>query len=137
MGGFVLTLPVFTVMPTIMTAFLAPGAVLAAILIWWLMGQLRNADQAPTLQAVQAVGLQLVIALCLWPAAAILLGTRGPGMITTLGLAFVLPAALIWAGTPARAKAAVFGHTALLASSTGAVLWAGVDLVRTFAAVSG
>ncbi|MDQ7069478.1 MAG: hypothetical protein Q9M48_01810 [Rhodobacterales bacterium] len=89
-------LPMFTVMPTIMTAFLAPGLVIVAMIGRVASRRLFDGEmvdgrlfEARSKGAIDQKVLtntieQLVAALCIWPAAAILLAGNGPGVIIWL-----------------------------------------------------
>ncbi|WP_299848519.1 MAPEG family protein [uncultured Roseovarius sp.] len=133
------TLPVFTLIPTIMTAFLAPGIVL--LLMIGRLAQRRFFDHTIIDGAPFAPGSgaeidqrvltntteQLVLGLCIWPASAVILAGAGPGVIVVLGLNFALARLLFWGGyhlsPPLRAFgfAASFYPTVLVAGWT---LWA-------------
>ena len=110
-------LPVFTLMPTIMAAFLAPGLVLAAMIgcrAVWQVGQV-----------VRDTVEQLVLAMAVWPAAAVMLGPEGPGAIATLGAGFALARLVFWLGCHRGAAAlAYFGFFATFLPTVLVALWA-------------
>lgn len=132
-------LPVFTLIPTIMTAFLAPGIVMLLMLGRlaqrrffddgiidgepFVIGSAADVDQ----RVLTNTSEQLVLALCIWPAAAVILAGAGPGVIVVLGVNFALMRLLFWGGyhlsPPLRAFgfAASFYPTVLVAGWT---LWA-------------
>jgi len=138
------TLPVFTLMPTIMTAFMAPGLVAAAMVLRVAMR--RFGDEAMlaggALQGAAAVDQrvlqntleQLVIALCVWPAAAIMLGNAGPGVIAVLGLGFALMRLVFWLGYHHAPLLRVFGFAGSFWPTVLVALWA---LLRLGAGVAG
>ena len=113
------SLPVFTVMPTIMTAFFAPGLVLMAMVVW------QGARGAQAAQGVVLeTGLQLVLALAIWPAAAVLLGAEGPGVIVSLGLGFALAQLVFWVGGSLSPALRTFGFAATVCPTVLVALWA-------------
>lgn len=138
-GGALVTLPVFTLMPTIMTAFLAPGLVLVAMI--GRLAQRRFHDdtiidgQPPTGPAeidrrvLTNTVEQLAAALCLWPAAAVLLGEAGPGVIVTLGLGFAVTRLAFWAGYHLSPPLRAFGFAAGFYPTVLVALWALAGLV--------
>ncbi|QYX55887.1 MAPEG family protein [Roseovarius sp. SCSIO 43702] len=142
-GGWVITLPVFTLMPVIMTAFLAPGLVL--MLMLGRMAARRFFDEtlidgdAPPADHPAAIDLrvisntveQLALALAIWPAAAVLLGARGPGMIVTLGLGFAMARLLFWLGYHLAPPLRAFGFAATFYPTVAVALWAIAALIRT------
>ncbi len=100
-------IPVFALIPTIMTAFLAPGLVMAAMIARVAQRRLVDADTGmgplseggeTDRRVLQNTLEQLVLAAAIWPAAAVLLGPVGPGVIITLGLAFSVARILFWIG---------------------------------------
>lgn len=129
-GGMLVTLPVFTLMPTIMTAFLAPGLVLLAMVLR--VAQQRAAEDTPDEAraattdslVMQATVAQLVLALAIWPAAAVLLAGKGPGLIMTLGVAFVLARLAYWIGCHRGATLRTFGFAATVLPTAMAAAWA-------------
>jgi len=117
-------LPVFTVMPTIMTAFFAPGLVVVAMISRVASRRLFDGDMVDGRvfpegskgaidQSVLANTLeQLVAALCIWPAAAILLAGDGPGVIVMLGLGFAFARLVFWVGYHVSPALRAFGFAA-------------------------
>lgn len=101
------TIPVFALIPTIMTAFLAPGLVMAVMigsisLRRFITGQFSGAlSEAGEIDRVVLHNTmeQLVIAAAIWPAAAVLLGPYGPGVIIALGVSFALARLVFWYGS--------------------------------------
>lgn len=132
-GKFV-QLPVFALMPTIMTAFLAPG--LVTVLMIGRLAQRRFFDDRiidgqPLSGGAEIDGRvlqntveQLVLALCIWPAAAVILGGQGPGVILTLGLGFALARLLFWGGYHMSPPLRAFGFAATFYPTVLAGLWA-------------
>lgn len=127
-------LPVFTLMPTIMTAFLAPGLVMAAMVAR--LAQRRFLDEALIDGQPPANGAeidrrvlantaeQLVLALCIWPACAVLLGGQGPGVIVVLGLGLALSRLAFWAGYHLSPPLRAFGFAAGFYPTVLVALWA-------------
>lgn len=126
-------LPVFALIPTIMTAYLAPGLVLLAMI-----GRLGNRrffddaiiDGGPLTGAaetdrrvLQNTVEQLVLALAVWPAAAVLLGADGPGVIVTLGLGFAVARLAFWAGYHRSPPLRAFGFAATFYPTVLVALW--------------
>ncbi|MFK7941058.1 MAG: MAPEG family protein [Roseovarius sp.] len=116
------TLPVFTLMPTIMTAFLAPGLVM--LLMVARLAQRRFFDDAIIdggplsggaeidQRVLRNTAEQLVLALCIWPACAVLLTGQGPGVIMCLGLGFALARLVFWFGYHVAPPLRAFGFAA-------------------------
>ncbi|WP_135501873.1 MAPEG family protein [Roseovarius aestuariivivens] len=133
-GGAVVTLPVFTLMPTIMTAFLAPGLVMLAMV--GRIAQRRFFDETlidggPATGAAETDGRvlqntveQLVLALAIWPAAAVLLAGKGPGLIMTLGVAFVIARLVFWIGYHRSPLLRAFGFAATFCPTALVAIWA-------------
>ena len=135
-------LPVFALMPTIMTAFLAPGLVMAAMIGWTALRRffddamidntaLSGAGEIDRHVLVNTVE-QLVLALCIWPAAAVLLGADGPGVILTLGLGFALARLAFWWGCHRAPFLQAFGFAASFYPTVMVALWALWKLVAGF-----
>ncbi len=128
-------LPVFTLMPTIMTAFLAPGIVM--MLMIGRLAQRRFFDDAIIDGQPFAPGSaaeidqrvltntteQLVLALCIWPAAAVLLAGNGPGVIVVLGFNFAVTRLLFWGGYHLSPPLRAFGFAASFYPTVIAALW--------------
>ncbi|RKF14920.1 MAPEG family protein [Roseovarius spongiae] len=133
-------LPVFTLVPTIMTAFLAPGLVMAAMVAR--LAQRRFFDEgiigggafAPGSAAdidqrvLRNTAEQLVLALCIWPAAAVLLAGQGPGVIVSLGIGFAIARLAFWAGYHIAPPLRAFGFAATFYPTVLVALWALVRL---------
>lgn len=131
--GAQIHLPVFTLVPTVMTAFLGPGIVLLLMVgvvsmrrytdramingQFFPEGSAGDIDRKVLINTVE----QLVMALCIWPGSAVLLGGKGPGVIAALSGGFVLARLAFWLGyrisPPLRAFGfgATFYPTALVA----------------------
>lgn len=130
----VVQLPVFTLMPTIMTAFFAPGLVMAAMVMRVATRRLgdEGAMRGAPLQGKAAVDQrvlqntleQVVLALCIWPAAAVLLGEQGPGMIMTLGAGFAVARVVFWVGYHLSPMLRVVGFAASFWPTVLVALWA-------------
>lgn len=120
-----LPLPIFALMPTIMTSFLAPGLILLFILG---RAMLREGDDSASArtdrQVLQDTLAQLVLALCIWPAAAVILGGEGPAVIAALGLGFFLARLAFWVGAHRSPALRSFGAAASFLPTVFAALWA-------------
>lgn len=136
------TLPVFALIPTIMSAFLAPGLVMAAMAARLALRRFRDgamrdgdvpSDSAVTDQRVLSqTGEQIVLALCIWPAAAVILGGHGPGVIVCLGLGLAVARLLFWAGAHLSAPLRIFGFAASFSPTVLVGLWAVWKLISGF-----
>ena len=127
-------LPVFALMPTIMTAFLAPGLVMIAMV--GRLAQRRFFDEAivdggPLAGAAEIdrrvlvnTTEQLVLAMAVWPAAAVLLGPEGPGVILVLGVAFAVARLAFWAGYHLAPPLRAFGFAATFYPTVLVAIWA-------------
>ncbi|MEQ9241476.1 MAPEG family protein [Roseovarius indicus] len=127
-------LPVFALMPTIMTAFLAPGLVMIAMV--GRLAQRRFFDDAiidgEAFSGAAAIDQrvlsntveQLVLAMAVWPAAAVLLGAEGPGVILVLGVAFAVARLAFWFGYHMAPPLRAFGFAATFYPTVLVALWA-------------
>ena len=127
-------LPVFALMPTIMTAFLAPGLVTIAMI--GRLAQRRFFDDAiidgEAFSGAAAIDQrvlsntveQLVLAMAVWPAAAVLLGAEGPGVILVLGVAFAVARLAFWFGYHRAPPLRAFGFAATFYPTVLVALWA-------------
>lgn len=127
-------LPVFALMPTIMTAFLAPGLVSIAMI--GRLAQRRFFDDAiidgEAFSGAAAIDQrvlsntveQLVLAMAVWPAAAVLLGGEGPGVIIVLGVAFAVARLAFWVGYHIAPPLRAFGFAATFYPTVLVALWA-------------
>jgi len=133
-------LPVFTLMPTIMTAFFAPGMVMLAMI-----GRLAHrrffddtiidgepfepGSPADIDQRVLAnTAEQLVLAVCIWPAVAVFLAGDGPGVIVMLGLGFAIARLIFWGGYHMSPPLRAFGFAATFYPTVFVAGWAVYDL---------
>lgn len=133
-GATYVTLPVITLVPTIMTAFLAPGLVLIAMI--GRQAQRRFFDDTiidggPLAGSAEIDGRvlqntleQLVLAMAVWPAAAVLLGEDGPGVILTLGIWFAVARLLFWAGYHVAPPLRAIGFATTFYPTVLVALWA-------------
>ncbi|MEQ8898516.1 MAG: MAPEG family protein [Roseovarius sp.] len=127
-------LPVFALMPTIMTAFLAPGLVMIAMVATLGKRRFLNEeiiDGGPLTGAAEVdrrvlvnTTEQLVLAMAVWPAAAVLLGPEGPGVILVLGVAFAVARLAFWAGYHMAPSLRAFGFAATFYPTVLVALWA-------------
>ena len=127
-------LPVFALRPTIMTAFLAPGLVTIAMV--GRLAQRRFFDDAiidgEAFSGAAAIDQrvlsntveQLVLAMAVWPAAAVLLGAEGPGVILVLGVAFAVARLAFWFGYHMAPPLRAFGFAATFYPTVLVALWA-------------
>lgn len=128
------TLPVFTLMPTIMVSFLVPGLVLAAMVLRvalrrlgddeMLAGGALSGPAAVDQKVLQNTVEQLVLALCIWPAAAVMLGDEGPGVIASLGVGFAAARLIFWLGYHQGGALRVFGFAASFWPTVLVAVWA-------------
>lgn len=133
-GGWVVTLPVFALMPTIMTAFLLPGLALAAIIARisqrrffhedYIDGQQMQGGAEIDQRVLRNTVEQLVLAMAIWPAAAVMLGARGPGVIIVLGVGFTLARMAFWAGYHRAPTFRAFGFAATFYPTVLVAVWA-------------
>ncbi|GAB4285089.1 MAG: hypothetical protein Kow0058_04320 [Roseovarius sp.] len=127
-------LPVFSLLPTIMVAFLAPGLVMMAM-----VGRLAHRrffddaiidGEAPQGAAEidrRVLGNtteQMVLALAVWPAAAVMLGAEGPGVIMVLGIGLALARVAFWLGYHLSPPLRAFGFAASFYPTVLVALWA-------------
>ncbi len=134
-------LPIFSLIPTIMTAFLAPGIVF--LLMVGRLAQRRFFDDGavdgdafhqggPTeidRRVLQNTLEQLVLGLCIWPAAAVILAENGPGVIAVLGLNFAFARVLFWVGYHLSPPLRAFGFAASFYPTILVTLWTVWSLV--------
>ena len=138
------TLPVFTLMPTIMVSFLVPGLVLGAMVLRvalrrlgddeMLVGGVLHGPAAVDQKVLQNTVEQLVLALCIWPAAAVMLGDDGPEVIASLGVGFAVARLVFWFGYHRGGVLRVFGFAASFWPTVLVAVWA---LARLAGAGSG
>ncbi len=140
-GTALIVLPVFSLLPTLAFAFLGPGIVLA--LIVGRLAQRRFFDDvtidgdafapgAPgeiDARVLQNTVEQLLLALCLWPPVAYLLGTSGPGVAVALGCGFALARLAFWVGYHRAPPLRAFGFAATFYPTVLALLWALVQRI--------
>ena len=134
LAAYVVRLPVFTLMPTIMTASLAPGIVMIAMV--GRLAQRRIFDDeiidGQTLTGAAEIDQrvltntteQLVLALAVWPAAAVILGDEGPGAIIVLGVGFAISRVAFWVGYQRAPPLRAFGFAATFYPTVLVALWA-------------
>lgn len=134
--GARIALPVFALIPTVMMAFLAPGIVL--LLMVGVVSMRRYTDREmingelfpqgssgdiDRLVLINTVE-QLVLALCIWPGAAVLLAGKGPGVIAALSGGFVLARLAFWVGYRISPPLRAFGFGATFYPTVLVALWA-------------
>jgi hypothetical protein len=85
-------------------------------------------DSSDTSQAdrhmVEDTMHHLVLGLCIWPAAAVLLGGAGPGVIVALGAGLAVARLIYWVGYHRAVGLRVFGQVASLAPTLMVAAWA-------------
>ena len=142
--GAGLDLPVFTLIPTILGAFLAPGLVM--MLMVGRLAQRRFFDDAVIDGDAFASGSaadidqrvlrntveQLVLALCIWPAAAVILQGDGPGVIVALGLGFAVARLAFWVGYHLSPPLRAFGFGASFYPTVAVSGWSLWRLLASF-----
>ncbi|MEO0370695.1 MAG: MAPEG family protein [Pseudomonadota bacterium] len=131
-------IPVFALIPTIMTAYLAPGLVMMAMVMRVAMrrffeagsgmGSLSEAGELDR-QVLQNTVEQLVLAAAIWPAAAVILGPAGPGVIIALGLGFGAARVLFWVGCHRSPLLRSVGFAGTFFPTVGVTFWALTALV--------
>ncbi|MEL7013558.1 MAG: MAPEG family protein [Pseudomonadota bacterium] len=131
------SIPVFVLIPTIMTSFFGPGLVLTAMIgrvshrrfsTGKFTGPLSEAGEIDR-SVVQNTTEQLVIAAAIWPAAAVILGPYGPGVIAVLGVGFTLARLVFWFGCHSAPAARAAGFAGTFFPTIFVALWALVTLV--------
>jgi len=145
--GGELNLPVFSLVPIVFSAFLAPGVVM--LLMVGRLAQRRFFDDAAIdgLPFEQGQGgaldqrvlsntvEQLILALCIWPAAAVILQGDGPGVIVALGLGFAFARVVFWVGYHLSPPLRAFGFAATFYPTVGVAAWAFWRLIAKLSAV--
>jgi uncharacterized membrane protein YecN with MAPEG domain len=123
-GVVLIEVPIFALLPTLATAFIGPGIVIAALVLAMSMRRilddtLADGDEPPPFSGAEIDARvlantleQLVIALCLWPPTAYLATAAGPGLVAALGLAFVPARLAYWLGYRVHPPLRMFGFTA-------------------------
>jgi hypothetical protein len=129
-------LPIFSLVPSLAFAFLAPGLVL--LLLIGRLAQRRFFDDtvidggpfAPgsggeiDARVLQNTVEQLVLALALWPPIAYLSLGDGPGVVTCLGVGFALARVAFWIGYHVSPPLRAFGFAATFYPTIIALIWA-------------
>ncbi len=126
-------LPVFALMPSIMTAFLAPGLVMLAMVARlaqrrFFEDDIRDGTRLSggaeiDQRVLRNTTEQLVLALCIWPAAAVILTGQGPGVIMCLGLGFAFARLVFWGGYHMSPSLRAFGFAATFYPTVLVALW--------------
>jgi len=143
-GARFVNLPMFAVMPTIMTAFFAPGLVIIAMIGRVASRRLFDGEMvggrlfdtgskgAIDQKVLNNTIEQLLAALCIWPAAAILLAGDGPGVIMVLGIGFSISRMAFWVGYHRSPALRAFGFGASFYPTMLVGLWVLWQLVTGF-----
>lgn len=141
LGVTQIEIPVFALLPTLASAFLGPGLVIAGLVLLVSLRRffddgLADGDEplpfSPAdidVRALRNTVEQTVIALCLWPAAAYLATDTGPGLVMALGVAFVPARLAYWVGYRVSPPLRLFGFAATFYATLFALLWATVSAV--------
>ena len=126
--------PMAMMQPTLMGAAFGPGIVL--MLMVGRLAQRRFFDDAiidgEAFSGAAAIDQrvlsntveQLVLAMAVWPAAAVLLGAEGPGVILVLGVAFAVARLAFWVGYHMAPPLRAFGFAATFYPTVLVALWA-------------
>lgn len=135
-GVTFVSIPIFLLVPTLALSFLGPGIVLAV-----LIGRLAarrffddaTIDGAPFApgsggdidqRVLQNTLEQLALALALWPPIAYLMLGAGPGVVTCLGIGFVIARVAFWVGYHLWPPLRAFGFAATFYPTLIALIWA-------------
>lgn len=131
-------LPVYSLVPTLAFAFLAPGIVFLLMIgnlaaARFFDDRLIDGDEpVPWSRAdinqrvLQNTVEQLVLALALWPPIAYLMTNDGPGVAVCLGLGFSLARVAFWVGYHLSPPLRAFGFAATFYPTILALAWAGL-----------
>ncbi|MBI1416354.1 MAG: MAPEG family protein [Limimaricola sp.] len=129
-------IPIFLLAPTLAFSFLGPGIVLTLMI-----GRLAARrffddaaiDGAPfepgssgeiDQRVLQNTLEQLALALALWPPTAYLMLGSGPGVVSCLGIGFVIARVAFWAGYHRWPPLRAFGFAATFYPTIIALVWA-------------
>ena len=127
---------------TALTVFLAPGLVLAAMVLTVGLhrflgldalegGSFRGQHAAINQRVLINTTEQLVLGVTIWPAAAYHLGDQGPGVLTAMSLSFVVARIFFWIGYHIRPELRAFGFAATFYPTVVLGIW---GLVRALGA---
>ena len=126
--------PIIALMPTIMAAYLAPGLVMALMVGRLAQRRFFDDDIVDGQALTDAAGIdqrvlrntveQMVLALAIWPAAAVMLGGLGPGVILCLGFGFAFARLVFWVGYHLSPPFRAFGFAATFYPTALVGLWA-------------
>lgn len=139
-GVRLVEVPVFALLPTLASAFIGPGLVLALLIL--VQSLRRRANDAPETapgaktdaQVLHDTLEQVALALCLWPPTGYLATGAGPSLVAALGVAFVPARLAYWTGCRVSAPLRTFGF----AATFGATLFAfGFAVVSAFGFAAG
>ncbi|WP_420859307.1 MAPEG family protein [Marivivens marinus] len=122
---------------TAMLAFLGPGLVLGVMVMAVGLHRFLGNDapegggfHGPRAKINQRVLInsteQTVLALAIWPAAALQLGERGPEILIAMSCSFVLARLLFWAGYHLRPALRAFGFAATFYPTMALGIWGAV-----------
>jgi hypothetical protein len=145
--GAGLGFPVFTLVPTVMGAFLAPGLVM--LLMIARLAQRRFFDDSAIdgaafpegsagqidQRVLQNTVEQMVLALAIWPAAAVILQADGPGVIAALGFGLAVARIAFWVGYHLSPPLRAFGFAASFYPTVAVAAWSLLRLLASFSAL--
>lgn len=123
-GVVLVEVPIFALLPTLASAFIGPGIVMAVLVLVlslrrMLDDTLSDGDAPRPFSGAEIDARvlsntleQIVLALCLWPPTAYLATSAGPGLVAALGLAFVPARLAYWLGYRTYPPLRMFGFAA-------------------------
>jgi len=135
-GVRLVEVPVFALLPTLASAFIGPGLVLVLIVLVLSLRRVFDDTLADGEEPRPFSGAdidarvlrntleQVAVALCLWPATAYLATGAGPGIVATLGVAFVPARLAYWAGYRLAPSLRMFGFAATFYATVFAFVFA-------------
>lgn len=136
-GSQVIDLPIFSLTPTLLVAFLGPGLTLALLILWSAMRRFMSpglhdgapgaAGSAPEIDArvLRNTVEQTALAICLWPAIGFLAAEDGPGLLVALTVSFPIARIAYWIGYRLSPPLRMFGFSATFYATLFGLLWAG------------
>lgn len=123
-----------------LTTFLGPGMLMAMMVLTVGLhrflgndalegGRFHGAHAAVNQRVLINSTEQLVLAMAIWPAAALQLGERGPGILAAMGVSFVVARILFWVGYHIRPAMRAFGFAATFYPTVVLGVW---GLIRSY-----
>ncbi|MBT8460438.1 MAG: MAPEG family protein [Boseongicola sp.] len=132
-GATQIDLPIFSLTPTLLVAFLGPGLVLAVMIFGSALQRLRldtpteNARGSArdiNTEVLRSTLEQTILALCLWPAIGFLAADDGPGLLVALGFTYPIVRFAHWLGYHFSLSLRSFGFSATFFATVFALIWA-------------